>query len=257
MPNDSQLEKQLAGEVLQLRIEDTREPIDITLKRVLCKNEIWHLWLDEAGNFVFTQPKQKPQRWIIIDPDFQQGRIVGNFTEFNQRGVYPLQYIDIVIYSNWLANSGDLILHASGIAYGEEGYCFLGDSGTGKSTLVRDLAGSAGVTVLGEDQIILRKMDEQFFVFGTPWHETPEMCSPRGVPLKKIFFLDRNAPQTIDSVRDFDAVVNIMRTAFYPIYRPEAVEKILARLSSLPGAVGFYTLAYERGSNVLGTIVKP
>ena len=240
---------------LFLRIEDTPEIPRSHLTKLLCENEIWQLWLDKEENFVFTQPKQSPQRWTFIDPDFQHGKIVGNFSGFDQKGIYPLQYIDIVIFSNWLANFGDLILHASGFAYHGEGYCFLGNSGAGKSTLVRDLSENHGVTVLGEDQVILRKMDDQFLLFGTPWHETLDMCSPLGVPLKKIYFLDRDAPQVVAPVRDFEAVVQIMQTAFYPIYRAEVLENILANLSSLTGAMSFYSLAYKRGTDVLQAIL--
>ena len=250
LPDDSSL----AGKLV-LDVVDTPDPPGLNLTRLLCENEIWQLWLDGEGNYVFTQPKQIPQRWTVIEPEFQFGRTIGDFSGFNQREVYPLQFIDIVVYSNWLAKFGDMILHASGITFGGEGYCFIGDSGAGKSTLARDLLENPGVRVLGEDQVILRRKGSQFMIFGTPWHESTEMCSPEGVPLKKVFFLDRNAARTITPVGGFDAVVQIVRTAFYPIYRADAVERILGRLSDLPGQVKFFSLAYHRGTDVLRTIV--
>lgn len=253
--NDVQWHPNFREKSLLLEIEDTYQPLQMQLKKLLCENEIWQLWIDGEENFLFTQPKQTPQRWILIDPKFHHGKVIGNFSDFDQNGVYPLQYIDIVIFSNWLANFGDLILHASGFAYQGEGYCFLGNSGAGKSTLVRDLSKNADVIVLGEDQVVLRKIDDQFMIFGTPWHETPDMCSPLGVPLKKVFFLDRDAFQIVTPVRGFDAIVQIMQTAFYPIYRPEVWEGILANLSSLAGSVGFYNLAYKRGTDVLNEIL--
>lgn len=242
--------------LLSLKIEDTPLSPQSQLVSRLCSNEIWELWQDNQGNFVFTQPKQEPQRWVFIEPNFQKGTIVGDFHQQTEKIDYLLQYIDIVIFSNWLSNLGDLILHASGIAYQGQGYCFIGDSGAGKSTLVRDLASRHRLTVLGEDQIVLRKIGEQFMVYGTPWHETTEMCSPIGVPLKKIFFLDRQASETVTYLRDFDAIVKILQTAFYPVYRPELLDGVLARLSSLSGKVEFFRLAYERGSDVLQEIVK-
>lgn len=242
--------------LLSFDIDDKPISLQSQLTEQLCSNEIWELWRDKQGHFVFTQPNQQPQRWVFIEPTFQKGRIVGDFQFQTDRIDYPLQYIDIVIFSNWLANLGDLILHASGIAYQGQGYCFIGESGAGKSTLVRDLADRYKLKVLGEDQIVLRKMENQFMVYGTPWHETPEMCSPIGVPLKKIFFLDRQAPEVITPIRDFDAIVKILQTAFYPVYRPEVLDGVLARLSTLPGEVGFFDLAYERGSDVLQEIVN-
>lgn len=241
---------------LMLEIIDSPVSPQAQLIGALCKNEIWELWQDEFNHYVFTQPKQSPQRWVFIDPEFRNGKIIGDFSPYQQNHVYPLQYIDIVIFSNWLANFGDMILHASGIAFNGEGFCFIGHSRAGKSTLVGDIANIPGVTVLGEDQVVLRKIDNHFMIYGTPWHERLDMCSPMGVPLKKIFFLDRNASQVIAPVRDFDAVVKILQTAFFPVYRPEAVQGILARLSSLAGNVRINTLAYERGTNVLKVILE-
>ncbi len=242
--------------LLSLGVEDTPLSPKSQLVDRLCSNEIWELWLDKQGFFVFTQPKQQPQRWVFVEPSFQKGLIVGDFHHQTKRNNYLLQYIDIVIFSNWLSNFGDLILHASGIDYQGQGYCFIGDSGAGKSTLVRDLATRHSLTVLGEDQIVLRKIGDQFMVFGTPWHETPDMCSPIGVPLKKIFFLDRQASEAVTCFDDFDAIVKILQTAFYPVYRPEVLDGILARLSTLAGKIGFFGLAYERGSDVLQEIVN-
>lgn len=241
---------------LHLELEDTPSALPPQLKDLIYRNEIWELWLDEETNLVFTQPKQKPQRWIVIEPTFQNGKIVGNFDARNKKLEYPLQYIDIVIYSNWLSNLGDLILHASGFAFEGQGYCFIGDSGTGKSTLVRDLAIVPNLTVMGEDQIVLRKVGNQHMVYGTPWHETAEMCSPVGVPLRKVFFLDRHAPETVSNLFGFDAVVRILQTAFYPVYRPQVLDGILSNLADMPGNVGFFTLAYNRGTDVLPVILK-
>lgn len=256
--NDEDIDQEAACHLPLLSFEVDNTPLSpqSQLTDQLCSNDIWELWRDEPGNFVFTQPKQQPQRWVFIEPNFTKGKIVGNFQRGTNTVDYLLQYIDIVIFSNWLSNFGDLILHASGIAYQGQGYCFIGESGAGKSTLVRDLANRHKLTVLGEDQIVLRKIGDQFMVYGTPWHETPEMCSPIGVPLKKIFFLDRQASEVVTCLRDFDAIVKILQTAFYPVYRPEILDGILARLAMLSDEVGFFGLAYERGSEILQEIVN-
>ena len=191
-----------------------------------------------------------------MEPNFEHGIIIGDFKTSTGKMAYPLQYIDIVIFSNWLANFGDLLLHASGIICEGEGYCFIGHSGAGKSTLVRDLRVEHGLTVMGEDQIILRKLDDQLMVFGTPWHETSDMCAYGGVPLKKIFFLNRSASQLVSKVNRTDAVLKLLQTAFYPLYRPEIIGGIMDRLIELSDTVNFFELAYDRGSDILSEILK-
>ena len=243
-------------EILRFEMIDSKTSPDLSSDSLLYRNEIFEVWRNPQNQLTFTQASQKPQRWIKLEPNFEHGTISGDFKASTGKIPYPLQYIDIVIFSNWLANFGDLLLHASGIIWEGEGYCFIGHSGAGKSTLARDLREEHGLTVMGEDQIALRKLDGQLMVFGTPWHETPQMCAYGGVPLKKIFFLDRSASQIISRINRSDAVLKLLQTAFYPLYRPEVIGGIMDRLIELSDKVDFFELAYERGSDVLSEILK-
>jgi hypothetical protein len=147
-----------------------------------------------------------------------------------------------------------MILHAAGIDVDGQGYCFVGSHGAGKSTLTASFAApteeQGKVEVLGEDNLILRYQEDQFWIYGTPWHLNPEMCSPRGVPLKKLFFLDKTAGQQVEQLLPVDGVARLLQTAFIPYYRPETVSNILDRLALLAGQVPFYTFCYQLGSDI-------
>lgn len=249
--------KNLPGaSVLSLRIHKHAFIIKPSAHSCLCHTGIWELWSDTQQHLIFTQPKQSPQRWVVIQPGFRDGEVYVDLQAAGGEGCYPLQFIDIVIFSNWLALSGDLILHASGIAYHDKGYCFLGNSGAGKSTLAGDLAVQPGVTILGEDQVILRYQAGRFFLYGTPWHERTDRCAALCVPLEKMFFLDRTHPQVLSGVEPHELVLRIMRTAFVPYYRRELLAGIMTRLESLSGQVPMFDLAYSRGSDILATILQ-
>lgn len=221
----------------------------------VCRTEIWELWIDENGDHVFTSPRQFPPKRVIIDPNFRTGEIVGDFSLVKDLAIYPLSSIDIRIMVNWLAAFGDLILHAAGVSLDGQGYCFIGEAGKGKSTLASALAKDESVTVLGEDQVILRYLDGQFWIFGTPWHEHVEMCSPIGVPLRKIFFLDREMDEEIKQVSPSEGLTRILQTAFVPYYLPEKVHLIMGRLSVLTGVISFFGLNYKLGSDILSLIL--
>jgi len=221
----------------------------------LCLSDVWELWLDNAGCYVFVAPRQSPPRTAIIDSGFQRGEVVGEFSSANGEGAYPLQSLGIRIFVNWLANFGDLILHGSGMAVDGKGYCYAGSAGAGKSTLIATLALEPSVTVLGEDQVILRYLGGRFFIYGTPWHVSPDLCAPLGVPLEKLFFLDRTAAQLVAPVAPFDGVTRLLQTAFVPYYRPAAVTAILGRLSLLADHVPFYTLSYRLGDDPMPLIL--
>ncbi len=241
-----------------LRLQVVHEPRDPDQVRGnnLCRTSIWELWIDENGDFVFVSPRQSPPKRVTIGKTFQRGVIRFDFSSLQDRRIYPLQSIDIRIAVNWLANFGDLILHASGVAVGSQGYCFIGPSGAGKSTLIKNLADQGELLILGEDQIILRYLFGQFWIFGTPWHEHEDRCSPIGVPLRKVFFLDRHQTPGIKTCPTTEGVTKILQTAFVPYYLPDKLRRIMDQLNLLGAQIPFYRLSYQLGTTVLPTIIE-
>ncbi len=220
----------------------------------LCRSEVWELWRDDRGNDIFFSPRQSLPRRVTIDPTYQSGTIAFDFSALNGSDIYPLASIDIRLMANWLARFGDLLLHASGVAANQAGYCFLGASGAGKSTLASELSSQPGVRVLGEDQVVLRDLDGEFWVFGTPWHERADRCSPEGVPLKKVFFVDRSLAPGVHPITPSEGVQRILQTAFIPYYLPEKLPLILDRLSLLADTVPFFTINPVLGSDLSSQI---
>lgn len=241
---------------LVLRVRNGRLPGTDGWRALVHHLETWELWLDDVGRYVFVAPEIcPPRRHVVVDAGFRRGEVIGEF-DADARGkpaAYPLENLEIKLFANWLAGCGDLILHAVGIDLAGAGSCFAGSSGVGKSTLAAALANSAA-TLLGDDQVILRFQDSRFWIYGTPWHQDPARCSPQGVPLEKLFFLDRTIPPGIAPCSPLDGVTRLLQTAFVPYYRPEAVAAILDRLALLAEQVPFYTLGLRLGDNVLKVI---
>lgn len=240
--------------VLELTLIDRELPKSQLVERI-CQVEIWEIWHDPLGRIVFFQPRETPPRWVVVDQDFQVGEVWGNFSPEIKAPFYPLQYIDIVLFANWLARYDDLILHAAGIAIDERGYAFIGASGWGKSTLVANLPQHPNLTILGDDQIILRYFDGHFWIFGTPWHLNPDFCSPLGVPLEKIFFLNRNIRQPVSPEKAINGITQLMQTAFIPYYRLYKVESLLNRLATMAENTPLFTLSYQLGTDILTEIL--
>ena len=214
----------------------------------------WQVGLDQAGNYIFTFNRPLPERLLIMDPDFSSGTLYLQKTRAAE-GRFPLNTLDIIVYSNWLANRGNLLLHASGIAINGKGYAFVGRSGAGKSTLVAKLAEDRRVTVLGEDQVALRYLNGEYWIFGTPWHLNMDMCSPMGVPLQEIFFLDRKAANILAPLQPQEGFTRLMQTAFIPYYRPPQVSKIMDNLERLSLEIPFSLLAYRLGDDIIKTVL--
>lgn len=235
-----------SSDTLHLRFESPL--LDIPGEKYLARLPTWEFGEDGLGRLIFSSPYQMPPCKVLVEPDFTNGLILYDVSQLIQKD-YPLDILEVIIYSAWLATFGDLIFHASGIALNGRGYCFVGESGAGKSTLVSAFADDSSVTVLGEDNVILRYLDGRFWIFGSPWHWNPSMCSPLGVPLEKIFFLDRSASPGVEVLKPARGVTRLLQTAFIPYYFQEYMPGILDRLSLLSERIPYYSLSYQLGTD--------
>lgn len=227
-----------------------------TWHTLIARNNIWELWKDEADRFVFTNPMQALYRQLVVDPNFCRADVLGDFSSDGAAALPLPQDLEIVFFANWLGRYRDILLHASGIAVDGKGYAFVGPSGVGKSTLAGFLSKEAGVTVLGEDQLVLRLLDNRFWIFGTPWHENRSLCTPLGVPIEKILFLDKKDEDTLSAVTAMEGVTRLLQTAFIPYYRPELLDGILERLDTLANSVSLVHFSYLPGNGVLNRVIS-
>lgn len=242
--------------ILNITIQSSPKTIDLSPYPLTCLTDIWELRRTDQGGLVFSTKRNNFPKTLIIENNYTKADLFGNFKTTDGLLTYPLENLDMLIAVNWLAEQGDLVLHASGVIVDGEGYAFLGKSGAGKSTLAAALAKDHHAQVLGEDQIILRHMENKFWIFGTPWHENPAMCSPEGIPLAALFFLDRETDYGIQSISAPEGLSRIMQTAFVPYYRPELIPSIIDNLVKLAVEIPFYQLSYRLGEDVYSTYLQ-
>jgi hypothetical protein len=213
-------------------------------------SETWAFNINTTEQYVFIAPNKIPPIQIVVDPKFTTGEIWGDFSLITSKNSYPIQDLEIRLFSAWLASFGDIILHASGVDVDNNGYAFIGHAGAGKTTLVKTLASTnLALTPLAEDQLVLRYKQDCFWIYGTPWHLDPAMCNPHGVRVKKVFFLDRSASLGITPIKRLDAITRILQTAFIPYYLPDILPDILERLDLFTRQVPFYVLNYQLGTD--------
>ena len=94
-----------------------------------------------------------------------------------------------VFYSVLLPRFNGFLVHAAGLACGEDGYVFLGVSESGKTTTARN---AKDYDVLNDELTGIRQIQNCFYLYGTPFRgEFEGRLSPRRVVLKKVFFLDQ------------------------------------------------------------------
>ena len=76
----------------------------------------------------------------------------------------------MVMFALATANSQTALFHSSVVSHHGHGYMFLGKSGTGKSTHSRLwLQHIDGTQLVNDDNPVVRRMSDGFYVFGSPW----------------------------------------------------------------------------------------
>lgn len=235
---------------LDVKIDRDSKALDFSKDRLICQTDIWDLRQTDQQHLVFSTKMSRFSRQLSVNHNYTMADLTGHFKTVDGNLWHPLENLDMLLSVNWLGEKGDLALHASGVILNGKGFAFLGKSGAGKSTLASALVEDHQAMVLGEDQIILRYVDGKFWIYGTPWHENPAMCSPLQTILNGVVFLDREDEIGLKKISAMDGISRIMQTSFVPYYRPELIETILDRLTLLAATVPFYCLNYPLGQDV-------
>lgn len=89
------------------------------------------------------------------------------------------------------------ILHASFIEYEGQGILFTGPSGIGKSTQAELWKQLEGAEILNGDRTILRKKDNIWYAYGSPYAGSSRIYKNKSVPIKAIVTLEKSPEEDI------------------------------------------------------------
>lgn len=148
-------------------------------------------------------------------------------------------------FSNQLLAHHGLVLHASAIAHQGQAVLFSAASGVGKSThtqLWQQQFGAESVVILNDDKPALRLLDQQWWVYGTPFSGNSDENRNERCPLHAIVFLERSRCNTIRRLSVEEALPYFLFNL--PPYRRESnLTHIMARLNQLLPVVPVYLLS--------------
>lgn len=199
--------------------------------------------------FCFTSPAfgSVPYKIALVNKNYTSGKVLLHRPYFDtDQPVYPLEYpLDELLFINYLALGKGVEVHACGIvdSYGN-GHLFVGQSGAGKSTIARLWQDEPGVTILSDDRIILRKIENKIWMYGTPWHGEAMLASPAKVQLTRIYFLARGEKNELVQQRKIDALSRLFACSFLPFYNSEGLDFTLAFFEEVVKMVPCYELRF-------------
>jgi len=151
---------------------------------------------------------------------------------------------------------GGSVIHASAIAYENQGIIFSADSGTGKSThtgLWKERFGDK-LTIVNDDKPALRFYDDEPYIFGTPWSGKTDINSNIKMPLKAIVFIRRSEKNRIQRLNVRDSIFNLTRQIWRPSYDETIGEKTLDVIDRLIQSVPVYMLHCNISQEAVDTV---
>jgi hypothetical protein len=155
---------------------------------------------------------------------------------------YPLDQVVLMLA---LAGEG-AVVHAAGVDLGRGGLVLAGASGAGKTTIAR-AAAAAGLAVLSDDRVIVRRDRAGWSVHGTPWPGEGRHAVNRGVPLRGLLFLSRGEEDHLAPLAPAAALRRLLPLTSLPLFDRELAGCALDCCADLVGAVPALELAFRPG----------
>lgn len=223
-----------------------------------CLNdEAPYFWIfDKEGrfNFGFSYSKSRPDCILVPSEDFSDSVVYIPSSMAERLTDFAISNSMMLLYTFRTSPFETLMVHASVIRHNDGGYMFLGRSGTGKSTHSRLwLSNIEDTELLNDDNPVIRIIDGEAMVFGTPWSGKTHCYKNESVPLKAVVRLSqapynkitRNIPlQAYASLMPACSCMRWDRTSTDALHR--TVEKVISKvrcwhLECLPDADAAYT----------------
>lgn len=177
---------------------------------------------------------------------------VGGRTMVRNPFTYPLDQL-LLMYA--LAKRKGALIHAAGVEYHGRGYLFPGRSGAGKSTLSRNFA-LKGYEMLSDDRIVVRRINNSFMIFGTPWAGEAGIARNRDLPLEGIFFIYHGAEHIIKEITPAEAVERLVPVTSIPWFDQKIVSGILSFCEDVTAHVPAYELSFKPEVGVVDIFEK-
>jgi hypothetical protein len=148
------------------------------------------------------------------------------------------------LLTNLLGTGYGIMLHSCGIIDSGMGIAFAGVSTSGKSTTARLWNGHPDIKVLNDDRTILRKVNGQFRIYGSPWPGLGGFTQAADAPLNKIFILRHNTTNHAEKLTPSRAVAALLVRTFAPLWSAPAMAFTLQFLDELCQAIPVYEYGF-------------
>ena len=220
-----------------------------------------NVYLDEKSwTFEFcpddreVYPQRPPHQVLVFDRRFVAGDLCLSIDTDSEQPTLSLSLFLSELLTAMLPFHDGLMIHASGISDDGQGIVFAGPSGAGKSTIAGLWTDLAGVTVLNDDRIILRRSDGRWWAYPVPGVGEPRRGAPERVALEAVFLLSHAQDNAAKRMNRAEGASSLLPHISLPSYDAEAVDLVLQLLDELVNEIPTYQLGFLPDRAAVGLV---
>jgi hypothetical protein len=161
----------------------------------------------ESGNRdADVSVKHRSGRWFMERGDFRAEWEPATRKGWIRQSAnpYSIDAVLRIVHTLVLARQGGFLLHSASAIRNGKAFLFAGVSGAGKTTISR--LAPADATLLTDEISYVRKQDEDYFAFGTPFTgELAKLGENTSAPLAALYLLAQGPENKIEAVGAADA----------------------------------------------------
>ncbi len=148
-----------------------------------------------------------------------------------------------IFYRELLKFNG-FYLHSSAVEYGGKAYLFSGPSGMGKSTHTGLWMSTFGdeVKLFNDDKPALRRLEDRWYAYGTPWSGKNHININMKVPLAGICFLKQAPENKIRRLGAAEVMQKILPQTIYRLKEESYMDLLLSHLDKLIREIPIFEL---------------
>lgn len=230
--------------------------IDKEKKKYMGQGLDWRI--GKVNEKVLLEGGQSGSYQVLLDNDLKRGEVF----IINSKNSWKITdiiygFLQMLIIYYLARHRLGLLVHSAGIKDKGNGYLFAGISQAGKSFTSRIWDKYTKVDVLNDDRIIIRKMGDSFYIYGTPWRGDFSdylKTSMQRAKLKKMFFIYHKEGNEAEMVSARDSFNLFFQTIFPPFWDKDSLHFISEFLLDAIFNVPCYKFGFKNDKAIINYV---
>lgn len=190
-----------------------------------------------------------PQAYGIIGPIRGRAALRFNSDDSTRHAVREVEYYLRIALALFAFTHDGLLIHCAALKRSDAVYLFVGQSGSGKSTVVALSQAAQRAMALGDDLILVRRVGDAWQAFGTPfWNPETGLHDGQGEegPVAGIYKLIQDRAVYVEPMGRAAATAELIANCPIVNDQPALLPALIERCRALAGAVGVARLHFRK-----------